>query len=185
MTKGEIIKVLIIEFGKKGYLGGSMANISKITGLGKSSLYHYFPGGKQEMAQQILQAAHCWVNDELMKPIDDEPLTQAKIDLLFNKISDFYANGSRNCLIDIMSIEIEEEDPMAKNIIRLIVEDFVKIFEKLFLELNHNPIQARSLATQALIQLQGSLVLARALDKPEYFQNQILFIKQNMLKIQT
>ncbi|TGQ06111.1 helix-turn-helix domain-containing protein, partial [Mesorhizobium sp. M00.F.Ca.ET.217.01.1.1] len=38
-------------FREHGYEGASLALIGAATGLGKGSLYHFFPGGKEEMAR--------------------------------------------------------------------------------------------------------------------------------------
>ena len=37
-------------FREKGFDGASLSDISESTGLGKSSLYHHFPNGKEEIA---------------------------------------------------------------------------------------------------------------------------------------
>ncbi|RYZ76568.1 MAG: TetR/AcrR family transcriptional regulator, partial [Proteobacteria bacterium] len=44
LSKTEILSVLLSEFRISGYEGVSMSRISEVTGLGKASLYHHFPG---------------------------------------------------------------------------------------------------------------------------------------------
>ena len=38
-------------FREHGYAGASLSVIGEATGLGRGSLYHFFPGGKREMAE--------------------------------------------------------------------------------------------------------------------------------------
>jgi AcrR family transcriptional regulator len=45
------VPILLKLFRQFGYDGVTLSKISQATGLGKASLYHYFPGGKAEMAE--------------------------------------------------------------------------------------------------------------------------------------
>jgi hypothetical protein len=40
--------------------GASLSLISEATGLGKGCLYHFFPGGKEEMADAVLSEIDGW-----------------------------------------------------------------------------------------------------------------------------
>ena len=42
-------------FREHGFEGASLALIGERTGLGKGSLYHFFPGGKEEMAAAVTE----------------------------------------------------------------------------------------------------------------------------------
>lgn len=53
---GELTE-LFYEF---GYDGTSLALITDRTGLGRASLYHHFPGGKEEMARAVLARSDHW-----------------------------------------------------------------------------------------------------------------------------
>ena len=54
MDKPTLIRSLLNIFREYGYEGASLSKISERTGLGKASLYHHFPNGKQQMAQEVL-----------------------------------------------------------------------------------------------------------------------------------
>ncbi len=41
----------------KGYLGLSLRDIAADAGIRKASLYHHFPGGKDELVQQVIERA--------------------------------------------------------------------------------------------------------------------------------
>ncbi len=47
-------------FREHGYGATSPSLITAATGLGKGSLYHFFPGGKQEMASAVLADIEQW-----------------------------------------------------------------------------------------------------------------------------
>jgi TetR/AcrR family transcriptional repressor of lmrAB and yxaGH operons len=55
-TRPDIIPALAEVFREHGYEGASLALLGDATGLGKGSLYHFFPNGKEEMAAAVLDA---------------------------------------------------------------------------------------------------------------------------------
>jgi len=59
--KAEIVGRLFIVFQDKGYEGASLADLSQATGLGKSSLYHHFPRGKEQMAEAVLEQGKTFI----------------------------------------------------------------------------------------------------------------------------
>ena len=52
-------------FREHGYEGASLTHISAATGLGKGSLYHFFPGGKEEMMAAVLADIDAWFETEI------------------------------------------------------------------------------------------------------------------------
>lgn len=56
-------------FRRYGYEGASLSILSRETGLGRSSLHHFFPGGKEDMAMAVLDLAERFVRDDLMRQL--------------------------------------------------------------------------------------------------------------------
>lgn len=73
MSREELVALLAEVFRRHGYDGASMAEISAATGLGRSSLYHWFPGGKDEMAAAVLQATVDALSAELRSAARGDP----------------------------------------------------------------------------------------------------------------
>jgi AcrR family transcriptional regulator len=48
--RSDTLPTLAEVFREHGYEDASLSLLSQATGLGKGSLYHFFPGGKEEMA---------------------------------------------------------------------------------------------------------------------------------------
>ncbi len=53
VTEEELLDRLTSVFRTHGFEGASLSLISKATGLQRASLYHRFPGGKEEMAKAV------------------------------------------------------------------------------------------------------------------------------------
>ncbi|WP_163777781.1 TetR/AcrR family transcriptional regulator, partial [Proteus mirabilis] len=66
--RADVLPVLAEVFRAHGYEGASLALISAATGLGKGSLYHFFPGGKEQMAAEVLADIDRWFNETVYDP---------------------------------------------------------------------------------------------------------------------
>jgi AcrR family transcriptional regulator len=70
-SKSELLAKLTEVFRRSGYDGASMADLSKITGLSKASLYHHFPGGKAEMATTVMAEEGKRLQQLVLAPLGD------------------------------------------------------------------------------------------------------------------
>ena len=68
MPKTDYIPSLLQLFRQHGYDGATLSKISQVTGLGKASLYHHFPKGKDEMVQEVLAYLEESINQCCSKP---------------------------------------------------------------------------------------------------------------------
>jgi len=66
-SRAEAVERLVEVFFEHGFDGASLKRIEGATGLGRASLYHYFPGGKSEMAWAVLEATDLWAAERLRK----------------------------------------------------------------------------------------------------------------------
>ena len=55
------VPALAEAFREHGFEGASVTALCAATGLGKGSLYNFFPGGKEEMAEFYLRHDTYWV----------------------------------------------------------------------------------------------------------------------------
>ena len=67
--RAEAVRLLAEAFREHGFEGASLATISKATGLGKGSLYHFFPAGKEEMTTAVLEDIDAWFEGQVFAPL--------------------------------------------------------------------------------------------------------------------
>ena len=65
----EVLRALGEVFRAHGYEGASLTLITEATGLGKGSLYHLFPGGKEQMAAEVLADIDGWFELNIYAPL--------------------------------------------------------------------------------------------------------------------
>ncbi len=78
-SRDAIVVQLFELFRRGGFDGVSLSDISTATGLGRSSLYHHFPGGKSDMAAAVLELAGGWLDKAVIAPLEESGSRRARI----------------------------------------------------------------------------------------------------------
>ncbi|MDX2151371.1 MAG: helix-turn-helix domain-containing protein [Bryobacteraceae bacterium] len=91
-------------FRDHGYEGASLSLISTATGLEKASLYHRFPGGKDEMAVAVVERVMRQFGEEVLAPLAGDGALQERVRETASRLAVSYAGGERACLPETMSL---------------------------------------------------------------------------------
>ena len=165
-TKSEVLDRLMESFRRHGYDGASLATLSERTGLGKSSLYHHFPGGKAQMALEVL--AH--LNAALLptfRAVDDEPDPARKLDLLLGAIDAFYEGGRKACLLERLGASVDRERFGAP--LRATFAAWMAALAGICRAAGLGDDTARRRAEGAVVRVEGALIVAAGMDDPGVF----------------
>ena len=100
LPREELLARLSDTFRRLGYVGASLTDIAHATGLGKSSLYHYFPGGKEQMAAEVLRDLAHRLETSLFAPLAQDGRPDEKLRHLIATIDAFYDGGRKACLLE-------------------------------------------------------------------------------------
>ena len=147
-------------FRQYGFEGASLARIGAATGMGKGSLYHSFPGGKDEMAEAVLAHIDAWFERAVFAP-----LRSGAAGPMFDAVDAYFQSGQKVCLVGVFALGGERDrfGPAVKTY-------FVAWIDALEACLARTGrADARALAEEVVEAIQGALVLARALDDPALF----------------
>ena len=98
MERADVLPLLGEAFREHGFEGASLSVITKQTGLGRGSLYHFFPGGKAEMAAAVLEDIEAWFEREIFAPLRSEADAQTAIDAMWEAVPAHFQPGQRACL---------------------------------------------------------------------------------------
>lgn len=159
-TKTDLLHALMDQFRLHGYDSLSLSLISEATGLGKASLYHHFPGGKEQMALEVMEVAKSWVSDEILTVLVSNEDPKRRLKLALGRLDAFYEHGTKACILEAMSAL---NAPVAvKGTAKDLLEGLMEGFRKVAKDMNKSPAQARAIAESAVVGLQGSLIVSRA-----------------------
>jgi TetR/AcrR family transcriptional repressor of lmrAB and yxaGH operons len=176
----ELLDRLAGTFREVGYEGASLALLSQATGLKKASLYHRFPGGKEQMGAEVLQGAGKWLSAHVLEPLAGPGTPRARIEAMARELDVFYRGGEQACLLNLLSSPIGGKGPFSAAIRRLF-EAFVAALEAVVAETGCQSTVARDRAERAVALIQGSLVLARGLGSGEPFQKMLKALPDELL----
>jgi AcrR family transcriptional regulator len=165
----ELIARLGCVFREVGYEGASLTQLSKATGLKKASLYHRFPNGKQQMAEEVLGATLAWVEAHILKPLRSAAPPRERVAAVVDNLDKLYQGGRQACLLNMLSSPRAEPGPFADSI-NGAFEALVSAFAAAARDAGHEAKAARLRAQRAIMLLQGSLVMCRGLGSVKPFK---------------
>lgn len=167
-AREEIIITLFDLFRRGGYDAVSIADISEATGLGKSSLYYHFPGGKPDMAEAVADFARGYMRENLFAPLGGQGPLARKIAVMMKTVSTMYEGGGAPCLIASMMIS-PTASPKAVKTVKTIIADWIDALAGALRADGMSAAAAKRRATAAVIAIQGALVVARAAGEKQIF----------------
>ena len=176
VERSEVIPVLAEIFREHGFAGASLSEITRGTGLGKGSLYHFFPGGKEEMGQAVLDDVADWFEANVFRPLRESEDPAAGIDHMFKATVRFFHSGRRICLVGSFALD-DTRDRFAA----AIQSYFAAWVVALETALRRNGLDrkvARETAEDVVAGIQGALVLARSQDDPQLFTRAVKRLQQ-------
>ena len=178
-TREGILLGLMDEFRGCGFDGVSLSRISEVTGLGKASLYHHFPGGKGELAEAVMALAGTWLEANVFAPMEGSGEPAARLASVLKALDGFYAGGSKSCLLDVMPLG---GSPAVRSAVKAVLQRLQGGFERLVLDAGLPKAEARVRAEGALVALQGSLVVARGLGDTAPFARAVKALRRDFLR---
>jgi AcrR family transcriptional regulator len=178
MPKNTYIPCLLSLFRQYGYDGATLAKISEATGLGKASLYHHFPGGKDEMVEAVLDYLEGWLDQNVLQIIRSpgEPLT--RLQLMCDLVSEVYEGGQQPCLFAILLLGSARDVFHAQ--VSEILRGWIAAIATVLMDSGMKAKLAQQRGEDAVIAIQGALVLSQGLQDPAPFQRVIKQLPQQL-----
>lgn len=177
--RDDVIPVLAEVFRTYGYAGASLALIGEHTKLGKGSLYHFFPGGKEDMAAAVLAQIDDWFCQNVFIPLREQKDAHTALREMFARVTDYFQSGQRICLVGAFAL-LDERDRFA-SVVSGYFGEWCKALSIALIWLGHGVQDAELLAQDTVCQIQGALVLARAMNEPARFVQVVGRCQQRLL----
>jgi len=175
----ELLNSLMSIFRKVGYDGASLSQLSDASGLKKASLYHRFPGGKEEMADEVLKNVNLWIQDNLVAVLISDAPPEERLNKAIDNIDQLYNGGKDACILRALS----QGSGLAlfQKKIKKNFDDWIGGFQYLAKDFGVSTSDSVKLAEDVIIKIQGSLILSVTLNKPDIFKRMLSEIKNNLL----
>lgn len=166
-------------FRDKGFDGASLSDISESTGLGKSSLYHHFPKGKEEMALEVLGHLEEQLERALFEPMRSSGTARQKLDRMLDTIDAFYEGGAKACLLERLCASVD-----ARRFRRPLGRAFttwIDAVEALGVEAGLPRALARARAEDLVVRIEGALVVCAGTGRTNVFARAVRELREGTL----
>ncbi len=176
----DIVNGLAEVFRAKGYDGTSMAELANATDLKKASLYHRFPGGKEEMANAVLNAINEWVIANIFDVLtNDSKEPSERLKLALDNVRILYDYGDQVCVFRAFSmksgLELFEEQIASG------MKAWINAFKHIGTALKLKQKEAENFAEQTFVEIQGALIVAKGMSDLTIFENALKRIENRYL----
>ncbi len=152
---------------RSGYDGASLAELSRATGLGKSSLYHHFPDGKDDMIRAVLEHLVVDLRERVFTPLRAPGPARRRVERMVRTLDDYYRGGREACVLG--NLVLGTSRTRFRRQLKLIFDEWMTAIADTLLEANLPRAVARARAEDAIVRIEGGLVLAGAMDDASIF----------------
>ncbi len=180
MDRGEAVRKLVKVFQHYGYEGATLARISAATELGKASLYHHFPQGKKEMAEAVLEYATQWFQANVLAPLHQEVEPIERLQAMNQSLRHFYDHGQDACLLALFTLG--EADNLFHDQVQQALNLWIRDLSQVLIEAGVSSEEAQRRAEEAVMQIQGALVLTRGLNNTALFERTLQTLPVTLFK---
>ena len=169
-TKDRILETTAALFRRHGYTGTGMKQIVQAANAPFGSVYHHFPGGKEQLGEEVIRRAGAMYGElfaEIARQADG-PLEYVR-DVFDGAAGTLVESGYEDaCPIETVALEVASTNEPLR---LATAEVFQSWLDGWAMYLEHRagiePERARTLAFELLGAMEGAFVLCRALRSPE------------------
>jgi len=164
-TKDRIVAAAANAFQRQGYAGSGLKQISSDSGAPFGSLYHFFPGGKEELAEQTLRTAGRWYQELV------EAVWNAAGDDVVRAVTDSFAGAADTlratdyadaCPIATVALEVASTNDRLRRTTAEVFEAWLDALAGRLTRAGIAPGRSRELSIQFIAALEGGFLLSRA-----------------------
>lgn len=178
MPKKTYIPCLLQLFRQYGYDGATLAKISQATGLGKASLYHHFPGGKDEMVATVLDFLEQWFEQHILQVLRSQEDASTRLQRMCEQIGELYEGGQQPCLFAILLMGSARDIFHSK--VQMLLQTWIEAMAAILVEAGLDEVTAKQRGEDAAIAVQGALILAQGLNDVAPFKRVIKQLPQQL-----
>jgi AcrR family transcriptional regulator len=120
------------------------------------------------MAVAVLAEIDGWFEANVFRPLRETNDPRAAVATMFATTAEYFRSGRRVCLVGALSLS-DARDRFAGRL-RDYFARWVEALTAALARAGHGPEAAGTIAEEAVGGIQGAVVLARALDRPEVFE---------------
>lgn len=163
-TRARIRDAAATLFRRNGYAGTGLKRIAAESGAPFGSIYHFFPGGKQELAEDSIRTSGPAFMQLVLAQLDAVPEPLESLARAFDAAAELLeATGYEDaCPIATMALEVASTNEVLRVATAEVFDEWVATGTEWFGRWVPDPAAARALTLSFIMILEGAFVLCRA-----------------------
>ena len=168
-TRQRIVEAAAAAFMRQGYAGAGLKAITVESAAPFGSLYHFFPGGKAELAAETLRWSGAAYSQRVGRVVVAAPDVVTAMTAVFESAANTlettdYADA---CPIATVALEVASSNDDLRKVTHEIFESWLDAAATNFVRAGIDSARARELAILFVAALEGGFLLSRAAKNPE------------------
>ncbi len=163
----EILKRSLHVFKEKGYHKTTMADLATASGLLKGSMYHYFSGKEELMAEVLKMLKNHYVDKVFSIAYDRSFPAILRLQKLAARSEEIFIKENGGCFMVNTGLETVNTNKSFTTIIRDFFNEWIKCIAYIYKEI-YTPSEAESQARYAVAEIEGSVMLMQIYNDPNY-----------------
>lgn len=166
-TRARILDATTELFQLKGFSVG-LKEITQRANAPFGSLYHHFPGGKEELAELVVRASREYYRDVAVESVDPSLDLPTNLRRFFAAAAAHLSESeySGGCPIATVALEVANTNERLRHACRDVFNGWVSDLEPMFTSAGLDATTSTSLAMHTLNALQGAFILAKLRQDP-------------------
>ncbi|MFJ3914339.1 TetR family transcriptional regulator [Streptomyces sp. 2132.2] len=168
-TRARIQRAATVLFRRHGYSATGLKRIAVEADAPFGSIYHFFPGGKQQLAEDMIRASGTEYGRMVLALLDSVPDPLESLVRAFEAAADDLAAAdyADACPIGTVALEVASSNEVLRTATAEVFEEWVGAATQWFGRWVTEPRTAQSLAYSMIMMLEGAFMLSRAARDPE------------------
>jgi AcrR family transcriptional regulator len=168
-TRERIVTATAELFRRQGFHGTGLKQVTTVAAAPFGSLYHHFPGGKDELAEEVIRTSGAAYR-ELFEVIYDAAASPA------DAVTDFFDGAALvleetgyldACPIGTVALEVASTNDRLRRATADVFDSWVESAAVRLQAAGLDPVRAGELATALVAAVEGGFMLSRAAQRPE------------------
>ncbi|MFF3431772.1 TetR/AcrR family transcriptional regulator [Streptomyces sp. NPDC002602] len=168
-TRARIQRAATVLFRRHGYSATGLKRIAMEADAPFGSIYHFFPGGKQQLAEDMIRTSGTEYGRMVLALLDSVPDPMESLVRAFEAAADDLAAAdyADACPIGTVALEVANSNEVLRIATAEVFEEWVGTATQWFGRWVTEPRTAQSLAYSMIMMLEGAFMLSRAARDPE------------------
>ena len=133
------------------------------------------------MVTAVLDYSEQWLQENVLELLASEGTPRERLQKMCDRINDLYAGGTHSCLLAILNAGTGRDRFHSQ--VKTTVQKWISAITEVTADSDLEPSLAQQRAEDALINIQGALMVSQALDDPLIFQRVIQSLPDQLLKV--